>query len=102
MQEVSILFFRHGQSFQDKHDRPPGRTDIDGLIRRVQDQHRSLHEHALPRLGWFLGCLAVVAFVSLVPFMHGPLFLPLGLLSKARRRPSPASSLLLSWPAQPW
>src|SRR6476646_12000995 len=97
VQKVAVFLFRHGQSLQHQHDRPTRSTDIDGLIGRVQDQHRSLHDHAFPWLRWFLGWLAVVAFISFVPFMHGPVFLPL-----ARRPPSPAHSLLPSWPALPW
>src|SRR4051794_18804224 len=96
MQKVPILFFWHGQPFQYQHNRPAGRTDIDRLIRRVQNQHRSLHDHAFPWLGWFLGCLAVMAFVSFVPFMHGPVFLRI-----EHWPPWPERSLLLWWPALP-
>src|SRR5712675_2515649 len=93
MQEVSVLFFRHGQPLQNQDDRATSGTDIDGLVRRVQDQDRSLHDHAFPWLRWFLWGLAIVAFVSLVPFMHGPVVLPM-----ERRPPPPGRSLLLWWP----
>src|SRR5579864_1259586 len=97
MQKVSILLFRHGQTLQHQDDRATSRTDINGLIGRIQHQHRSLHQHAFPRLGWLFWGFAIVAFVSLVPFMHGPVFLRI-----ERWRPSPQRSLLLWWPVLPW
>src|SRR6476660_1322033 len=101
MQKMSVLFFRHGQPLQHQDNRPARGANLDGLLGRIQDQDRGLHDHAFPRLGWFLWRLAVMALVSFVPFMHGPVLLPIDFLPMKRRPPSSRRSPLLWWPALP-
>ena len=39
MQEMPVLFLRHGYAFEYKNNRPTSRAHVDRLIRRVQHQH---------------------------------------------------------------
>ena len=47
MQEVSVFLFRHSHALQHQHDRPAGGTNIDGLVGRVQHQHRRVQRVAV-------------------------------------------------------
>ena len=40
MQEVSVLFFGHGNALEHEHNRASRRADIDGFVGRIQDEHR--------------------------------------------------------------
>src|SRR5438477_2956672 len=42
VQEVAILFLRHGDAFQHKHNRAPGGAHVDGLIGGVEYQYRGM------------------------------------------------------------
>src|SRR5438477_3259939 len=46
VQEVAVLFFRHGHALEHQHDGAARGADVDGLIRCVQHQHRRMHHRA--------------------------------------------------------
>ena len=39
VKKMSVLFFGHGHALQYKHERAPGRADVNRLIRSVQDEN---------------------------------------------------------------
>ena len=73
--QAAALLLRHRQPLQYQDNGAPGGANVDRLIGGVQYQHRGLHDQAFARLGWLLRQLAVMALVSSVSIMHGPVFL---------------------------
>ena len=55
VQHQAVLFFSARNAFQHQHQRAPRAANIDGLIRRIQHQHRHLQD-----VGW-RGALYVLA-----------------------------------------
>jgi len=52
MQTVSVRLFHHSDAFQHQYDGAARCADIDGLVRRIQYQHRSVHGRMWP---WLFG-----------------------------------------------